>query len=68
MSLQDKENYLKPQFCDVQFQSLFCTVIHKGSTEIFLTVQKYFLLTVQKCLLQHKNIYHSTNMFVTVQE
>ena len=56
------------------------TVAHRGSTEIFIPVQKYLsqykniypstkiFIPVQKYLFQYKNIYPSTKIFFPVQK
>ena len=56
------------------------TVAHRGSTEIFIPVQKYLsqykniypstkiFIPVQKYLSQYKNIYPSTKIFIPVQK
>ena len=61
-------------------QHHFCTVAHRGSTKIYIAVQKYLLqykniycstkifIPLQKYLLQYKNIYCSTKIFIAVQK
>ena len=66
--------------CSVPVDYRSSTVAHRGSTKIFLPVQKYFsqyknispstkiFIPVQKYLSQYKNIYSSTKIFIPVQK